>query len=432
MSQRTYGVGEYGAQRRNIVVSMPALMALICGLANDVSINVIGEYYLSELLLLPFAIMLLVLKKQNQAIKFRLFALFVLLGGISLVGYMISDMFAGTAAHQYLRGWGRIVILVSNCFALMVVAGQNKQNLWWFMLGTGLGGIAYLYFTDVPINVWKLGYGERVTILFLALVPILPFKLWPLALLAFGTLNMALDYRNVGAALIGVAAVVFVGRMRQGKRLGGLLIAGTVAVAALILTVTLTKTEYDTRRTDSNIGRLSAVVVSLRAIVDSPFLGYGSWTENAQYADEVRKEIEKRRSAEEDSANFHRLRSGSGFQSHSQILQSWVEGGLLGASFFLFFGYQLVRALVWAVLRRWTDVFSPVFLYSLIISLWNFFASPFLGSTRIQIAIAVAVIVVLSIERRRGEAPLAQQPNAPDGQARYQQKSSGRQSKSGR
>ena len=158
----------------------------------------------------------------------------------------------------------------------------------------------------------------------------------------------------------------------------------------------MTEELYSGRREASNIGRSAAIIVSLRAIADSPLIGYGSWTINKKYANELQHEAQSQRNqAGNTSSN-----AGSGFQSHSQILQSWVEGGILGASFFLFYGYKLLQTIFWGAVRRPMDVFTPSFMFVLIQGFWSLIASPFLGFERLQIALVVGVIVIMSHERR--------------------------------
>lgn len=385
-------------------INLAGLAALLCGATNDIVFNVVGEFYLSELLVVLLALIFTLLKSSKGVSNTRVFWAFVLVGWITLLGYMLSDIYVGTEPAQYFKGWGRVIILMSDCVAIMILAIYNRQMLWWFMLGTGLGGIIFLYLTGVPFNVWKLGYGERFAMVFLTLLALLPKRSWPILLVGYGIFNIWLDYRNLGAAIIVVAAIIWAGAKRPDKRLISLIVYSVVALIAGLVTVNLTQDEFKVRRVDSNIGRSAAIIVSLHAISDSPFIGYGSWTINAKYAEELREKIEEKRKQVEYSDEFTHLYTGNSFQAHSQILQAWIEGGLLGAMFFIFYGYKLLQTALWCALRRRMDEYSPVFLFILIMGLWNLVASPFLGFERIQIAMAVGVIVAIAIERKRTEA----------------------------
>lgn len=388
-----------------IHMSLLAVVSFLLGTVNDIIFDFVGEFYLVEPALVLVVIFLLALGKSGGAFRARIFWGFIFAIMLTLVGYMVSDLSVGTDSSQYLRGWGRVVLLLADCACLMILTAHSRQNLWWFMLGTGVGGIIYLVANGVSIDTWKLGYGERIGMVVLTLAPFLPKRLALLALAGFGALNIVLDYRILGAAFVAVAAIIWAHPERAHQsaipfakyaKLAIIMAIGLIGIAATTL---LTQDEYAARREASNVGRLAAITVAIYAIADSPIIGYGSWTVNQKYADMVRREIEARR--DRSLPQVQQLGWGSGFNAHSQILQSWVEGGLLGAAFFFLYGYQLVRSMHWYGLRRPLDLFSAAFTFTLIISLWAWMASPFSGTQRIQIAMAVSVIAAATYDRHK-------------------------------
>lgn len=389
-----------------------ALLVFVCGLFNDVSLQVIGQFYLSELLVLVAALIGVLFSKGNELFDARMFRSFMLVGWVTLLGYVASDIYVGTDPSQYLRGWGRTILMVTNCFAIMLLAMKGRQNLWWFILGSGVGGVVYLYLTGVPFQAWKLGYGERIAMIVLSLLVLAPRKLWAILMLGFGVLNIVLDYRSLGAGFVVAAAIVLSNSIQARNRVLILGLAGAITSAVIVAAVSVTDDEYKAHRLDSNIGRMSAIIVSLKAIAQSPILGYGSWTEHEGFAAELRKEINKKRAEAGGDVDFTRLWSGSGFQSHSQIIQSWVEGGVFGAVFFLFYGYRLLQSISWCALRRSLDAFTPIFSFTLVMGLWNLFMSPALGYSRMQIALAVGAIVVVLAEKKKMAGTVAQTPSA--------------------
>lgn len=395
-----------GKKQPMIQMSLLALVSFLLGAVNNISFDFVGQVYLVELALVVVVVFLLATGKSSGAFRARIFWGFMFAIMLTLVGYMISDLSVGTESSQYLRGWGRVVLLLTDCATLMILTAHNRQNLWWFMLGTGVGGIIYLAANGVTINTWKLGYGEPISMLVLTLAPLfLPKRLALLALAGFGALNIVLDYRILGAVFITVAAIIWA-RPKHADlsaisfaKYAKLTIILAFSLMGIAVSTLLTQDEYAARRDASNVGRFAAITVAMRAIAESPIIGYGSWTINQKYADMVRREIEAKR--DRSLARVQPLGWGSGFSTHSQILQSWIEGGLLGAAFFFVYGYQLVRAIHWYGLRRPVDIFSAAFTFTLIISLWSWMASPFNGSGRIQIAMAVAVIAATTYDRHR-------------------------------
>lgn len=393
------------ALKTRIKLSIPGLLAFICGAVNDISFEVVGELYLSELLVFVSAIFVTVFYRSRLPGQ-RIFWAFLFAAWATLAGYVLSDLYVGTLPQQYFRGWGRAFILLINCWGVMILARQNRQNLWWFILGMGLGGILYLYLNAVPFTIWKIGYGDRLAFILVAMMALFPKILWAVLLTSFGLLNIWLDYRSMGAFFILVAMMIWIrGKMpvnslKPRLHWGRVIIAGSLGLIVILGGLVMTEELYSDRRAASNSGRSAAVIVSLRAIADSPIIGYGSWTINKKYANELRQEARKQGREAGAKPGSTSSNAGSGFQSHSQILQSWVEGGILGASFFLFFGYKLLQTMYWGAIRRPVDIFTPAFMFVLILGLWNLIASPFLGFGRVQIALAVGVIVAMSIERR--------------------------------
>lgn len=399
-------------EQSRITVTALGLLAFICGATSDISFGVIGDIYVVELALVPLALIMFLIKGGGRAFKAPIFWGFLLAGLLTLIGYMISDLIVGTEQWQYLRGWGRVILLISDCAMLMILVALRRQNLWWFVLGMGVGGVIFLAVSGVSFHTWKLGYGERMSFIVLALVALFPRWLALVVVAGFGVLNIFLDYRNLGAASLVVAAVMWARSanpqraIRTFGQYSRFLIVGFVVLVLLLLSLVFTENEYADRREASNVGRSAGIIVSLHAIAQSPIIGYGSWTVNEEFARMLAQEIQK----EDKQAQ---VSTGNVFRSHSQLLQAWVEGGLLGAVFFLFYGYMLVKTLRWYSLIRPLDSFSPMLIFLVVLGLWNLLASPFGGGQRVMIALAVASAAAASFERldkRRALKPASQNP----------------------
>jgi O-antigen ligase len=73
------------------------------------------------------------------------------------------------------------------------------------------------------------------------------------------------------------------------------------------------------------------------------------------------------------------IRHSQSFMAHSQILQSWMEGGILAALFFLFFGYHLITSMKRVAFNRPLDYLTLLFIMILFISTGNVVMSPYAG-----------------------------------------------------
>jgi O-antigen ligase len=90
--------------------------------------------------------------------------------------------------------------------------------------------------------------------------------------------------------------------------------------------------------------------------------------------------------------------TGSSAATHSQILQAWVEGGILGVSFFLVFGFQLLKTLPAQLLSRRTDLLTPTLLFYQLYALWSLFMSPFAATTRLLIALGATALLLTYLD----------------------------------
>jgi O-Antigen ligase len=386
--------------RLAVRASVLGFAALACGAAFPFKFELFGEIYLLEPLVLMLAFYLLVTRGPGREFSAPVFMSFTVAGLVTFGGYLLSDLIAANEPWQYLKGWGRVVLLMVDCGALMVLVAHGRQNLWWLTLGIAIGGIVSLALDGVPPTKWKIGYGEYLALLVLALAPLAPAWIAGTLVAAFGALCIVLDYRSLGAACLVVAAIVWWRRGHKHRALArnGLLLAILVLamVATLAALLSSSQKEFLERREQSNIGRYVGLLVAWRAIIDSPLLGYGSWAADRQYARMLRDEAQRLNRIPGST-----LEVGQSLLPHSQFLQAWIEGGLFGVGFFTLFGIRLCGAMKWFALHRPIDMITPLALYFLVLGMWNLAASPFLGIARIYIALAVALIAIEAAERKR-------------------------------
>jgi O-Antigen ligase len=364
-----------------------------------VRLDVVGDMYLLEPLVSLLAIQCILSTGPGKNFVAPLFVAFVASGCITFCGYLLSDLAVANEPWQYLKGWGRVAMLIVDCAALMVLAARDRHNTWWLALGIGIGGVAALAVDGVSPTQWKLGYGEYVAILVVALAPLCPAFLSIALVLAFGAGCVFADYRSLGAVCLIVASAMLWRRtgIKEGIAKNILRATMVTAVAAMVVGTLLwfTQEEFAERRQESNIGRYVGLVVAWRAITESPLIGYGSWAADEKFGRMFKSEVE--------SMDRNNRRPGilnSSLLPHSQLLQAWIEGGVLGIAFFGLYGWRLIGALRWFAFQRPFDMVSPLFLFFVVNGIWNLLASPFLGMHRINIAIAVAVIAIAAHERK--------------------------------
>ncbi|MBC8008097.1 MAG: O-antigen ligase family protein [Prolixibacteraceae bacterium] len=392
--------------RRTPVRSRPAMITSLglasfaCGTAVGVKLDIVGDLYLLELLVALLALQCLLSRGLGKGFVPSVFLGFLAAGLLTFFGYLLADLMAANEPWQYLKGWGRVALLIVDSAGLMVLAAHGRQHLWWLALGIAVGGVAALAVEGVPLTTWKLGYGEYAVLLAVALAPLLPSFLPTLLISLFGVGCVLADYRSLGAVSLAVSAIMLWHHLafRDGiaKSLLRVAVVAGIAVMALTALLWVTQEQYSERRQESNIGRYVGLLVAWRAISESPLVGYGSWAADEKFGRMFKAEVERI-----DRDNPRIAQVSHSLLPHSQLLQVWIEGGLLGLTFFALYAVRLLGALRWFAWNRQTDLLTPLFLFLLVSGIWNLLASPFLGLHRVYIAIVVALISVAAHERRR-------------------------------
>ncbi|MBI4998443.1 MAG: hypothetical protein HZC22_16415, partial [Rhodocyclales bacterium] len=280
--------GGRGAAADGLRISAVALLVFLAGALSPLTLNVVGELYAVELVLPLAALAARSSRGGDRVLREPVFKALLLAAFVTLFGYMLSDLFQGTRLDQFLRGWGRVGLVIVDFVSLAVIVGQDRRNLWWFVLGSGLGGIFYLRFVlHSPLSNWKFGYSDPVFLATAALCYFMPLRAASVVLAGLGVWSMMTDYRRFAAICLLVAALVWIRASRRGRPMtdaGALkvLIAGGLAGAAILTVLTMTGAQTAGRRAQSDAGRVAAIEVGIEGITRSPVIGHGSWVENKE------------------------------------------------------------------------------------------------------------------------------------------------------
>jgi|CXWL01.1.fsa_nt_gi hypothetical protein len=386
-----------------ISITFLGLLSFICGLPSLYTLNLMGELYATEVILPVFTIILLLSGKEKHIFQEKIFWAFVLSTVVMIIGYIISDLVAGTSQFNYLRAWGRNTILFSDIVCLSIIAATDKRYVWWHIFGVSLGSIIYLQSTGVSFTNanWKLAYSQPILLLiFVAGYLVSNFVIIWLAI-AVGIFSFYMDSRSFSSMCILLAGILWIRRGNpeilkiSTKSLTKIIVAGSIAVLIILSVLAQTDEDFSSRRDISSIGRFAALRIAVIAISDSPILGFGSWGEGTKkYAAmlymETQNEIHRL-----GQNNYHQRGT---FMAHSQILQSWMEGGIFAAQLFIYYGYQILASLKKIILSRRLDYMTTFYCFLLLGAFWGLFMSPYSGGHRLGIAIAIAIICAVNVE----------------------------------
>src|SRR5262245_41213390 len=256
-----------------------AVLAFVVGATSRYKLYLLGELYLAELLL-PLAGLAACFAGGAAILRVPLFRTLLGAMAVSLAGYVLSDLMRGSEPAQYLRGWARTLVLATNFVSLCLLIGADRRTLWWFVLGTGIGGVVYLRLAfGLPLPVWKHGYAEYMTPAVVAASHLLPSYLVVPAHLWLAWLSLRWDYRSHALIMILLAALLWLrGRRRRPAIALNAVLALAVVGVVTVAMVDSSASDYERgRRGASDVGRSLGLQFGAEAVLNSPLIGYGSW-----------------------------------------------------------------------------------------------------------------------------------------------------------
>jgi uncharacterized membrane protein YecN with MAPEG domain len=386
------------ADRIRIRITLLGLIAFAAGLGAPWKINLVGEIFVAELVLL--ALMVLVAPMALRTVgSSRTFWILLTAAALTMLGYIMSDMVRGTSEAQYLRGWARNLIVITSMMALIGLAAKDTRNIWWFLVGVSIGSIAWFELVQGlhvrSTEFWKFNYATPVTILLACSAAFLPRKAVSVLFVLLGAYSATQDFRIHGATCVLAGVILWhLDATDPRKALRTILKVGTLTVIGVVgalLVVSFTSNVYtEQRRATSNVGRLLAIQVGVAAIANSPVIGYGSWPTDPELVSISRAVTQ--RYAEQTGRSVGDVIYTN---AHSQILNSWMEGGVLGATLYIVLFVIMIRAGILVTTRQPPDFLTPVLLFLLITQVWNLLMSPLGSSGRLLFATTAALSVIV-------------------------------------
>jgi hypothetical protein len=393
----------------------------ILGLLSGVLIHFVGDLFLTELvLIICLPVFLLVRGRRLQ--KRETIRLFLLLG-VWFISQALTDAYRSVEMQNRLRGMANICFLAAEiaCFAMLLNSDRRKTI---FLVSYAVGSIVMARIRPIPAALeerrgdqWKWGYSAGCIILALFICSFLiahrkdGFAL--LVLLGTNAINLLYNYRSPFLQLLVTTVLVVrivperIGRLRllpRQNNLWRIAIVATFALAAgwsanelvhfatqsgLLSEEAQQKNETEAEAGNLILGGRPEFFIGLRAAMDSPFLGHGSWASDMKYADMMADLRFKRGSS---PSELEREASGV-IPSHSHIVGAWVFAGILGTLFWAYLFWLVLRAIAVVTVRR--PPLAPVYVWLLISYCWAILFSPFGSSERIIEAVTIVIIVDL-------------------------------------
>ena len=392
----------------SMLFSQAGMAMVALGIASGIPIQGLGKLFVGEVALVAIApvIVLLLFGLSNEFGRMARIILITMI--ISWLGYVLSDFLRDTPSSDYLRGWARWISMGASFATLAWIGSKRIAYLAAFLVGLSIGSCVAPFITFGFVGVipfWKFYGGVPICILALVVASAFRPMVSVLTLVGLAGISIALDTRSVALLCMLAAGVTWLAARRTAKNrlpLGPIskssIIAASIGVALLALFSVFAIQQlgerygYAERFRKSDSTRLISATVTWSAIKRSPLVGYGSWPRDAELA-----RLRDRLVSKAKGVPAYRMASQDNLIiAHSQILQGWLEGGILGITFFVVFGWQLAKQLIWQTLRGPLLPLTTVIVFLQLHSAWHLVFSPFSGAQRVYIPAACVFICYLA------------------------------------
>lgn len=389
------------------------ILAFLIPCSLFLEVNIGGRLFAPEILLLvilPF----LVFFKGRKLLE-SIPRTFILLSFLWLVGQIITDLIRDIQFEDYSRGWAKIIFFSTNFMALYLLLGLSARR--WLVFGAGLAaGLAITFFyspseyaLDYP---WKFGLGFSITFLLVISThnkALGKYGVTVLILALAAFINFYFAFRSLGLICALTALFVLLRRKRStspnsARRIGKGKLVLIFASSALLMYAFLalyglaarTKFfgEIEQQKYESQssgefgllLGGRNEFLASSQAILDSPLIGHGSWAKDQRYVDLMQSKLERL------GYEVLGFKDSDQIPSHSYLLGSWVEAGILGALLWIWVLRLVYRFFRAAYLSPVSP--APWVIFSALLLGWNVLFSPFGADQRLLAAYQIALIML--------------------------------------
>lgn len=379
-----------------------------------IEINLVGRLFLSEVLLIIILPLLIV--KRGRLLLHPLPRTVIILAFLWLAGQIITDFIRETPFQDWTRGWAKITFLILNFSSIYLLLINDTKRIIIFFIGFLIISPTLDYLvtpTELLLyDPWKFGIGGSVVslvILFAMWRKIARFRLLPVLLIfALGLFSIYMGSRANGGLLILSAGYLYIHskpKLRYWLKhlsisriviiilaaifLGWGVLTGYSIAARSGWLGEAAKNKYYQQSGDYGIllGGRAEILVSTQAIRDSPIIGHGSWAKNREYKEllfHLRQEMGY-------FANEYMLQGSDLIPSHSHLFGVWVEAGILGALFWVWVFYLIVR-LLFGLFRIEHDLL-PLFVVNAMSALWAILFSSFGAEARLSWAFFIVLFI---------------------------------------
>lgn len=338
------------------------------------------------------------------------------------IAQIFSDLWRGTNVQDSLRGWAKILLFGFSYLSFMGALWGKLDKAMAFIYGMLAAYLINLLLNGLPPlspDSFKWIYGSGFALIIFIFVG----SLWTRHPVSAGMLllfviifSFLMNFRSLAGISIMASAILYWSSLISGRyeRMhGGYLVLAVIA-ASLMISVSVKSYSYlaaggylgepakekyrmqvsSPEEGFSLLDSRNEAFFAMPKIIESPFIGWGSWAKDLSYVRIKSNELSQinkgyiGKSADEEGL----------IPAHSHILSGALEAGLLGGFFWLFVAWLCIRNAIFLNMIKENRTLWSVLVFITVLTVWDILFSPFAGSRRVDMGFFVCVQTLIAIE----------------------------------
>ncbi len=418
--------GETKTKGQVYVTKGADVIAFVLGCTTEFSVHLVGELYLAEIILMILFPIFLILRGR-RVLRPELKILYSLMG-LWLLGLIVSDVYNHTDISDRMRGSALIIFFAINTLGMSILVSGNEKRKALFIVGLTVGSLAVVKLQPSPAvedYPWKFGYAFGTIMLVMLVASYFygrrRYVVSSLLVVGICIVNLFLNYRSpvldILVSLVLVYPIV-------PERLGGIQILPRTDVARLVVLAIFAlaagetagalvnfvtragyldeesqaKNEAQSQAKNLLLGGRPEFAIGLRAALDSPIIGHGSWAKDPKYYEMLYDALVESGVQQEQVGGDILSEEGNPLiPAHSAIINAWIWAGIAGLIFWLYMAWFFLKGMMRVAILR--PPLAPYIMWLLISIWWDIFFSPFAANRRI--IMGFMIVFVADVMRKK-------------------------------
>jgi hypothetical protein len=397
------------------------IISLFIGLGSCYSFILIGDIHISEIILVPSLLLLLVLNSNRLRLRKRKIGVILTLMLLWLLGQIATDTYRATEMHDWMRGQANIIVFMLDLISFTILLKGNTRRQLAFLYGLAIGVLLSLKLqpgTELTSGEDAIKFIYSIALLyFVAATSCLFYQRGQYAivgLLLLGDIgfNVIFNLRSLTLIIFVATCLIlpiipeYIGRVRilppARTRARVFVIIGVALVSGAVIgkiMTTLAATGvlgYQAQQKNQTqttagwgilLGGRPEVIVSSRAVIDSPILGHGSWAKDEKYT-RMLADIQNEYGGKVSETSITRY--SNLIPAHSHLMNAWVDAGILGGAFWIYILVLTAKSILTAA--RSQLPLKPAYITLFVLLFWDIIFSPFGGLRRVTVSFFIVLI----------------------------------------